>query len=62
MNNNTLSLFHQFKMEVLRRFIEDNPEKASELVLKYYQEYSELYQKYKALEQAHLKYKNGIFM
>ncbi len=62
MNNNTLSLSHQFEMEVLRRFIKDNPQKASELALKYYQEYSELYQQYKALQQAHLKYKNGIFM
>ncbi len=49
-------------MEVLRRFVEENPDKALDLVLKYYQEYSELYQQYKALEQAHLKYRNGLFM
>ena len=62
MNQNSLSLSHQFKMEVLRRLVKDNPEKASELALKYYQEYCEIYQQYKALQKAHLKYRNGIFM
>ncbi len=62
MNNNKLSLSHQFEMEVLRRFVEDNPEKAPELVLKLYQQYSELEQEYQTLEKAHLKYLNGIFM
>ena len=62
MNNNKLSLFHQFEMEVLRRSAEKNPEKAPELVLKYYQEYSELYQQYKALQKARLESKNELFM
>ena len=62
MSENNLALSSQFEIEVLRRFLEENPQKASELVLKYYQEYSELYQQYKALQQAHLKYRNGIFM
>ncbi len=62
MNNKSLSLSHQFKMEVLRRFVEDNPEKAPELVLKIYQEYSDLYQRYKALQKACLKSRNDLFM
>ena len=49
-------------MEVLRRLVEDNPEKASELALKYYQEYSELYQQYKALQKARLESRNDLFM
>ncbi len=57
-----LSLSHQFKMEILRRFIIDNPEKASELALKYYQEYCEIYQQYKALQKAHLESRNDLFM
>ncbi len=33
MNNKTLPLSHQFGIEVLRRFVTDNPQKASELAL-----------------------------
>ena len=62
MNNKTLSLCHQFEMEVLRRSVEENPEKALELVLKYYQEYSELYQQYKDIKKARLESKNELFM
>ncbi|MDJ0536725.1 MAG: hypothetical protein QNJ70_30270 [Xenococcaceae cyanobacterium MO_207.B15] len=62
MNYKTLSLFHQFEMEVLRRFVEDNPQKASELVLSYYQEYHELYQQYKVLQQSYLESFNDLFM
>ncbi len=62
MNNNTLSLCHQFEMEVLRRFVEDNPQKASELALKYYQEYCEIYQQCKALQKARLESRNDLFM
>ena len=62
MNNNTLSLSHQFEMEVLRRFVTDNPQKASELALKYYQEYCDLYQQCKALQKARLESRNDLFM
>ncbi len=62
MNNNSLSLFHQFKIEVLRRFVKENPEKALELVLKYYQECYELSQQYKALQQTYLESRNDLFM
>ena len=62
MPENNLPLSRQFQIEVLRRFVEDNPQKASELVLKYYQEYSELYQQYKALQQTYLESRNDLFM
>ncbi len=62
MKNNTLSLSHQFKMEVLSRFVEENPDKALDLVLKYYQECCQLCQENKVLEQSLLKYRNGLFM
>ncbi len=62
MNNNTLSLFLQFEMEILRRLVKDNPEKASGLALKYYQEYCDLYQQYKALQKARLESRNDLFM
>ncbi len=62
MNNKTLPLSHQFKLEILRRLVKDNPRKASELALKYYQEYCEIYQQYKALQQARLESRNDLFM
>ena len=62
MNKKTLPLCHQFKLEILRRFVTDNPEKASELALKYYQEYCEIYQQCKALQQARLESRNDLFM
>lgn len=62
MNNNSLPLSSEFKLELLRRFIEDNPEKDSKLALKYCQEYYEIYQEYKALKEAHLKSIIGLFM
>ncbi len=62
MNYKTLPLSHQFKIEVLRRFVKKNPEKALELVLKYYQEYHELYQQYKVLQQSYLESFNDLFM
>ncbi len=62
MSENNLPLSRQFKLELLRRFVEENPEKASELALKYYQEYSELYQQYKALQKARLESRNDLFM
>ena len=49
-------------MEVLRRFVKENPEKASELVLKYYQECSELSQQNKSLKRAYLESRNDLFM
>ncbi|MGK7896061.1 MAG: hypothetical protein AB4372_21225 [Xenococcus sp. (in: cyanobacteria)] len=62
MSENNLPLSRQFEMEVLRRFVEENPEKASELALKYYQEYCEIYQQCKALQQARLESRNDLFM
>ncbi len=62
MNQNSLSLSHQFKMEVLRRFVKENPEKALDLVLKYYQECYELYQQNKSLQQTYLESRNDLFM
>ncbi len=62
MSENNLPLSRQFKMEILRRLVKENPEKASELALKYYQEYSELYQQYKALQKARLESRNDLFM
>ena len=62
MSDNTLPLCHQFKLELLRRFIEENPEKDSEIALKYCQEYYELYKSYKALEKAYLESRTDLFM
>ncbi|MDJ0648276.1 MAG: hypothetical protein QNJ60_06160 [Xenococcaceae cyanobacterium MO_188.B19] len=62
MSEDNLSFSSQFKLEVLHRFIKENPEKDSELALKYCQEYYELYQQYKTLEKAYLKSRNGLFM
>ena len=50
MNNNYLSLSSQFQVELLRRFIKQEPQQASELALKYYEKYWVLHQQYKALE------------
>ena len=62
MNNDTLSFSSQFKLELLRRFIKENPEKDSELALKYCQEYYELYQQYEALQKAYLELRTDLFM
>ncbi|MDJ0747174.1 MAG: hypothetical protein QNJ32_28060 [Xenococcaceae cyanobacterium MO_167.B27] len=62
MNYKKLPLSHQFKMEVLRRLVKDNPQKASELVLSYYQEYHELYQQLLVLQQSYLESRNDLFM
>ena len=62
MDDKTLSFSSQFKLELLRRFIKENPEKDSELALKYCQEYYELYQCYKALEKTYLESRKDLFM
>ena len=49
-------------MEVLRRLVKDNPQKALELVLSYYQEYHELYQQLLVLQQSYLESFNDLFM
>ncbi len=62
MNNNYLSLSSQFQVELLRRFIKEKPQQASELALKYYEEYWVLHQEYKALQKAFLESRNDYFI
>ena len=62
MSENNLPLSSQFKIEVLRRYVKKNPEKALELVLKYYQECYELSQQNKSLQQTYLESRNDLFM
>ena len=59
---NNLPLSSQFEIEVLKRFFKKKPQQASELALKYYEEYWVLHQQYKALQKAFLEFRNDLFI
>lgn len=50
MNNEPLSLESQFEVKRLKLYLEQNPEKAQDLAISYFEDYLELVQEYKKLE------------
>ncbi len=50
MNNQPLSLESQFEVKRLKLYLEQNPEKAQELAITYFEDYLELIQEYKKLK------------
>ena len=50
MNNQPLPLESEFEVKRLKIYLEQNPEKAHELAITYFEDYLELVQEYKKLE------------